>query len=71
VEVLRKLREEGETQPEWARSNLGSLLFERDPNLYKKAGCSRMKKYLELASKKGVVVLGNVGASDAWVKLKE
>lgn len=69
VQVLQKLRQEGDGRPPW--SGIGTLLFQRDPGLYKKAGCSRMKQYLELARKNGVVTLGSVGTSQAWVKLNE
>lgn len=69
VEVLRKLRKEGQTRPEW--SVIGTELMKRDSDLYKKAGCSRMKTYLELASKSGLIVLGKVGTDGAWVQLNE
>lgn len=69
VEVLRKLRKEGQTRPEW--SVIGSELMKRCSDLYKKAGCSRMKTYLELASKSGLIVLGQVGTDGAWVQLNE
>lgn len=69
VEVLRQLRKEGQTRPEW--SVIGTRLMKRDSDLYKKAGCSRMKTYLELASKSGLIVLGKVGTDGAWVQLNE
>lgn len=69
VEVLQLLRQKGNARPAWSR--IGTLLFERDQKLYKKAGCSRMKQYLELASENGVITMGNVGTSEAWLKLNE
>lgn len=69
VEVLQLLRQKGNARPAW--SSIGTLLFERDQKLYKKAGCSRMKQYLELASENGVITMGNVGTSEAWLKLNE
>lgn len=69
VEVLRNLQKEGAACPDW--SIVGSKLIKRDPGIYKKAGCSRLKTYLELAQNNGIIDMGSVGKDDAWVRLRK
>lgn len=62
VEILQVLRSKGDVRPVF--STLGTLVLKRDPNAYSRAGCTKLKSYVELARKANLV---NVGPD--WVEL--
>jgi len=63
VDILQLLRKKGDIRPTFTA--VGTLILKRDPEVYGRAGCTKLKKYVELAREAKLV---NVGPD--WVELK-
>ncbi|TDL17028.1 hypothetical protein BD410DRAFT_843961 [Rickenella mellea] len=70
VLILTRLHANGTDKPLW--SQVGAELRNIDPLVYKKAGLTKMKQYLEMAETAGIVKLGNTySLGREWVQLAQ
>jgi len=63
VDVLKELRSKNNIRPQLG--TVGESLLKRDPNIYRRVGCTKLKKYVEMAREAKLV---NAGRN--WVELR-
>ncbi|KAK1222781.1 hypothetical protein PQX77_014349 [Marasmius sp. AFHP31] len=66
VRILQKHREKGKNQP--LRGSVALELTQQDSKVYEKAGVTRFKEFVDLATKLGLVCLGGTEGG-AWISL--